>query len=407
MTRRRALARAFVARAVLAGAAVVLSGPGRAVAAPDADLAAALEAAGGADVVAFELPALAHAPHVRAVTATRAPVAAVLGVLADPSRYGVMIPSLVRSKEVGRRGDTRIVEWELEVPLFNLSGTFELRPRAGGFELAMVAGDLCPGRIVFETAARPDGGATVEIDARLDVARSSFFLRQIMARSEYGEPAALSAATWVALRAAVTRAEHAGDATAFRPRAPPATPTPGRPDGRELARPPFAPLAARGAAALVGVTPAGRLAAVSIAVTARDAPDAAAARLADTRSWRAFPGWRSVAPLPRQGTEPPRVIVEDGIPLVDFDATWQAEAVPRPRWWSAVEGAARGAWFGWQVFPAPAPAPALAVLTMYPRLEATGTIPRKFIEAEPLLEHGMSLALVFVNAASATRGGAK
>jgi hypothetical protein len=407
MTGRRARARALVARAVLAGAAVVPLAPGRAAAAPDADLVAALEAAGGADVVAFELPALAHAPRVRAVTATRAPVAAVLAVLADPSRYGVMIPSLVRSKEVGRRGDARIVEWELEVPLFNLSGTLELRPRAGGFELAMVSGDLCPGRIVFETAARPGGGATVEIDARLDVARSSFFLRQIMARSDYGEPAALSTAVWVALRAAVLRAEHAGDANAFRPRAAAAAPTPGRPDGRELARAPFAPLAARGAVGLVGVTPSGRLAAVSVAVTAREAPDALAASLADARSWRAFPGWRSVEPLPRQGTEPARVVVEDAIPLVDFDATWQAEAAPRPRWWSAVDGAARGAWFGWQVFPAPPPAPTLAVLTMVPRLEATGSIPRKFIEAEPLLEHGMSLALVFVDAVSATRSGAK
>jgi hypothetical protein len=413
MTRRRGPSRASAIGLAPAGVlpvvfgllASVLGAARPALAAPDADLAAALDAAGGADVVAFELPAIAHAPRVRAATVTRAPAAAVLAVLGDPSRYAAMIPSLIRSKEIGRRGDARVVEWELEVPLFNLSGTFELRPRPGGFELAMVAGDLCPGRIVFETAARADGGATVEIDARLDVARSSFFLRQIMARSPFGEPAALSAATWVALRAVVLRAEHPRDAAAFRPREAAPSLTTGRPDGQTLAGAPFAALAASGAAARVSVAPTGRLAAVSVAVTTPEAPDAAAARLADPRSWRAFPGWRSVEPMPRAPTEPARVVVEDGIPLVDFDATWQAEAAPRPRWWTAIDGAARGAWFGWQVFPAPAPT--LAVLTMYPRLEATGSIPRRFIQAEPLLEHGMSLALAFVDAASATRSGAK
>ena len=80
----------------------------------------------------------------------------------------------------------------------------------------------------------------------------------------------------------------------------------------------------------------------------------------------------------------------------------------RQRWWTAIQGATRGAWFGWQVFAvAGAPTPTLAVLTMYPRLETMGSIPRRFVEAEPLLEHGMSLALVFVDAVSATRSGAR
>ena len=113
--------------------------------------------------------------------------------------------------------------------------------------------------------------------------------------------------------------------------------------------------------------------------------------------------------MPPTPTAPARVVVEDAIPFVDFDATWRAEAPPGSRWWTAIDGAARGAWFGWEVFPAgpSTEAPTLAVLTMYPRLEATGSIPRRFIEAEPLLEHGMSLALVFVDAVSATRGGGK
>ena len=73
-------------------------------------------------------------------------------------------------------------------------------------------------------------------------------------------------------------------------------------------------------------------------------------------------------------------------------------------------GRRSSAWFGWEVFSyrrAAGPASSLAVLTMYPRLETTGSIPRRFIEAEPLLEHGMSLALAFVDAVSATHGGAR
>jgi hypothetical protein len=407
---RRGLAALGLTRALLpVGLAVValLARARAARGAPDADLVAALDDAAGADVVAFELPAPARAPHVRAATTTRAPLATVLAVLGDPSRYAAMIPSLIRSREVGRRGDARVVEWELEVPLFNLSGTMELRSRPGGLELAMVDGDLSPGRVVFETSARPDGGTTVELDARLDVTRTSFFMRRIMARSEWGEPAALSAAAYVALRSAVTRAEHAGDSSAFRPRAPMVATTAGQPNGQALARAPLAALAARGAAALVALAPSGRLAGVSVAAPSREAPATLAARLADPRSWHAFPGWRHVQPMPSSGTEPARVVVEDSLPFVDFDATWRLEQGPQARWWTAVEGAARGAWFGWEVFPPAGQAPTLAVFTMAPRLDATGSIPRRFIEAEPLLEHGMSLALAFVDAVGATRGGSK
>jgi hypothetical protein len=144
-----------------------------------------------------------------------------------------------------------------------------------------------------------------------------------------------------------------------------------------------------------------------VSAPSREAPAAIEARLADPRSWRAFPGWHHVQPMPPSPTAPARVVVEDSLPFVDFDAAWRLETPPRARWWTAIEGAARGAWFGWEVFPPAGPAPTLAVLTMSPRLETTGSIPRRFIDAEPLLEHGMSLALAFVDAVGATRSGAK
>jgi hypothetical protein len=397
---RRDLAR--IAAMVVAGA---IARDARA--APDADLVAALDAADGADVVVFDVPAVAGAPHVRAATTTRAPVAVIARVLGDPARYAALIPSLVRSEEIGRRGDARVVKWELEIPLFNLSGTLELRARPGGCELALVDGDLAPGRIVIEATTRADGRTSLTLDARLDVHNSSFFLRRVMARSPYGEPAALAAAAWVALRATALRAEHPTDARAFRPTAAFAPSTPGATDGRALFRPPLARLARAGAAALVTRAPSGRLASASAATLSRETPRALAARLADVRSWTAFPGWSHVRPMPATATSSASVVVEDGIPFVDFDATWRAEP---PRWWRAIEGAARGAWFGWDVAQAPdassggsSNVSSEAALTMAPRLELTGSIPRRFIEAEPLLEHGLALALTFVDAMSATR----
>jgi len=37
------------------------------------------------------------------------------------------------------------------------------------------------------------------------------------------------------------------------------------------------------------------------------------------------------------------------------------------------------------------------VFSLSPRLAAAGWVPRRFIEAEPLLEHGLALALAYVD----------
>ena len=39
-------------------------------------------------------------------------------------------------------------------------------------------------------------------------------------------------------------------------------------------------------------------------------------------------------------------------------------------------------------------------VSTYPRLETTGSVARRFIHAEPLLEAGLALAVAFVEAAS-------
>ncbi|MDB4982863.1 MAG: hypothetical protein JWM82_3615, partial [Myxococcales bacterium] len=140
----------------------------------DGDLSRALDAAGGADVVAFELPSKAGAPHVRVATIANAAPTTVMAALVDAARYGALVPAIVRSQELARRGDARVIAWEVEVPLSNLEGTFELRPTRNGaepscVELTFVDGDLSPGRLAFTIAARADGRTTLSLDARLDV----------------------------------------------------------------------------------------------------------------------------------------------------------------------------------------------------------------------------------------------
>jgi hypothetical protein len=392
-------------RVCLAVAAAVTCGAFAPAATAD-ELTDALDAAGGGDVVVYDLPAKPGAARVRAATRVRAPAAAVTAVLMDAARFEVLLPSLAHHEEIGRRGDARVIEWELEIPLFNLEGTLELRPRPNGVELALVDGDLSPGSLVFTATPRDDGGTTLTVDARVDVRRSSFFLRKIMARSPWGEPAAASAAVLAALRATALRAEHAREAATFRPRAALTAPTPGAPDGKAVLSPPVARLAARGAVAVVTSTPSGRLAGVSVGVPERERRAALAARLADPRSWRAFPGRGDVRFVPQKDGSggAPTIVVEDSIPFVELDATWRA-LPDRARAWSAIAGAAQGAWFGWQVGERE-DAPPVVVLTAQPRLDRTGSIPRRFIEAEPLLEHGLALALTFVDALSATQPGA-
>ena len=92
--------------------------------------------------------------------------------------------------------------------------------------------------------------------------------------------------------------------------------------------------------------------------------------------------------------------VDSSLPFVDFDSIWSVS--PQPRFRAAARGGDwQGAVMGWDLVPGPAPADGcLAVFSTHPRVERTGYLPRKLIEAEPLLEHGLALGLAYVNALS-------
>ncbi len=118
-------------------------------------------------------------------------------------------------------------------------------------------------------------------------------------------------------------------------------------------------------------------------------------QLRNPHSWRAFPGWSSV--IPRPGAHGPDAVVEDSLPLADFDATWTAEPGGLPRW-TVTDGDTRGARLGWVAQPL-SDGNALATLTLYPRLETSGRVARRAIASEPLMEHGLALGLAFADVA--------
>jgi hypothetical protein len=53
---------------------------------------------------------------------------------------------------------------------------------------------------------------------------------------------------------------------------------------------------------------------------------------------------------------------------------------------------------GWDVARGRDGSSSIAVFSCHPRLDATGSMPRRLIAAEPLLEHGLAVGLAYVDA---------
>ena len=280
------------------------------------------------------------------------------------------------------------------------TGTLVIHERPDGAEIDLVDGDFSPGKLIFTATPRATGGgSTLLVDAQLNIQNAGWLIRRLVKLSPAGEPAALVAASYVTLRAVALRAENAGSMR----RAP-----------------------ARGDAGA---------AAHLVAVGARRSPTRSwrrCARTARSRWWRApgrsgWPASRSRrrwafrrrtcsggCAIRRAGTRSPAggrssrapvrtalgAKVEDNLPFVDLEATWMAEP-GNPLRWTATDGVITGARLGWEIYPidprANAGAPTLMALMMYPRLETTGRLARKAIASEPLLEHGLAVAVAFAD----------
>ena len=127
----------------------------------------ALAALRGADLVVVDDPVPGRPPSALLATRSTASAAALAATLGDPRAYRDAIPSLVRADVLDRRPTSsgagaveQLIDWELEIPLFNLRGKAWVSPRADGVDLILSDGDLAPGNLAFTWVPSPAGTGT-------------------------------------------------------------------------------------------------------------------------------------------------------------------------------------------------------------------------------------------------------
>ena len=404
--------RAFVlaALACLLAPSRGLAAEGRLPFATPNELSAALDVVGDADLVVLADPGQRPA-RLRLATRVAAPVGHVRAMLADLAAYRSALPALRRlefeatdkSHAGAGRPSEGMVTWELEVPLWNLEGKLWLRPTATGADLIVMEGDFSPGLVrLFATPERA-GTTLLSIDASANLRDVNWITRRMVKRNALAEPGLAASAFYVMLRALRLQAERVGDAQdpRRRPATAPSPPEISELDGGRLARLASAGLQAPALLVAVRSRSNGRLALVQVLSLSRLAPGAAVGLVAQPQTWQALPGWRKVGPAKPTGDCSGATCwkVDTGFPFLDLDATWKIGTQP----WRAlsVAGDCRGAAMGLDLLPSGAGT--AAVLSLYPRLEKAGYVPRKSIESEPLLEHGLSLGLAVVDAITLVR----
>jgi len=372
------------------------------------DLTAALDALAGADLVVLADPGH-HPPRLRLATRVAAPFPRVRAMLVDLAAYRSALPALRRLEFEGsgqarpaRQGEG-MVAWELEVPLWNLEGKLWLQPTPTGVDLVVMEGDFSPGLVRLSATPEPLGTTLLSMEASANLRDVNWITRRMVKRSALAEPGLAAAAFYALLRGLRLQAEQTGRASDPRrhPVAAPSPPEPAELDGARLGRLASASFDAPTLVAAVRSRENGRLALIQVLAFSRLAPDAAAVLFAQPQSWQALPGWRKLIVTkdsPACGAATCWQ-VDGSFPFLDFDATWKV--VTRPWRAFSVKGDCQGAAMALDLIPSGRGT--AAILSLYPRLEKVGYVPRKSIESEPLLEHGLSLGLAMVDAISLAR----
>lgn len=361
---------------------------------------------GGADLMIMNDPSSAHPVRVLLATRISAPVDKVRQVLSQPASYRKAIPAFRRVDPLSQRaresgGADWEIGWELDVPLWNLKGKLWLRPSDSGVDIELSEGDLSPG--LFHLRARPDAGPTstiFAIEGFANLRDANLAARELTKRSALAEPAMTVAASYVLLKALAHLAE---TGSSDRPKASIAAPELNALSGAALGKLSLKLANPRAVLAAIHSRADGRLAYVAVSARAPGTPGKAIARSMRPETFRAFPGWKKVALVdegPDDCRDPSALCwgVGTNLPLFALDGTWKVW--PRP--WRArmVEGDRKGAVMALD-FVASQPAGEVSVvLAQHPRLDRAGMVPRKLIDAEPYLEHGLALALTLVNTIS-------
>ncbi|HEY0706356.1 MAG TPA: hypothetical protein VGG33_06145, partial [Polyangia bacterium] len=249
------------------------------------------------------------------------------------------------------------------------------------------------------------------VSGTVAIEKANFVTRRLAARDALAATAMRATAFAVLLRALALDAVRTGDRTSPRRRPTVPIPVPPEPTGPAPALPVWSAWAAaapegNAAFAVVKSRASGRLDRVSVGLPVAAAADRAQAALVQLASWRGLPGWRDI----EAGGAPGAVTwtVDSGLPFVDFDAVWSIlEAPGRPGAQGFRAQARGGDWVGPTIGVDLLPrtgSRSVMVYTTTPLINRTGYLPRRLIEAEPLLEQGLALGLAFVNARSLTRG---
>jgi hypothetical protein len=368
------------------------------------EIASTLDRLGNADLVLMNDPAGAQPVRVLLATKVSAPVEKLRQVLKDVASYRKAMPSFRRTDVLSTvcAGATDLeVAWELEVPMWNLTGKLWLHPRPQGVDLELRDGDLAPG--LFHLKALPaqtsaSGGSILAIDGYANLRESHWALRKLVHRSPVVEPLMTVAAVYVMLRALVDLAEHG---VYSRPTAGISAANLSDLWGADAGRAAGALAIQPKVFAVVRRRPDGRLARVEVVLPLATAPEDASGKSLHHEAFRGLPGWKKVTVTSGRSDEckDPKAVcwaVESNLPFFSVGGTWKLFQGP----WRArmVEGDSKGAVMGLDFEPTQNKTRASLVVSQHPRIDRAGFVPRKLIAAEPLLEHGLSLALTILEA---------
>ncbi|MDZ4698038.1 MAG: methyltransferase domain-containing protein [Deltaproteobacteria bacterium] len=318
-------------------------------------------------------------------------------MLVEVENYRRAVPSLVRVDV-----STKAVDWELEIPAANLQGAFRLASTAETVSLVLQRGAFAPGRLDFQV--HPIGKHSIlTLKMTVNARDANWITRRLVDREQLATPAITVTAAVVVLRAMAILAAPDETRSVRRPFIEPQPPLPAWLQTADLVDI-TGILGNTVPTGLVQVAPGGRLLFAQIGWQVPDSAESLSTFLSDAQSWKAVPGWKRITTSPKVETvgvgAAQRWSIGSSFPFVSFDGIWDVGHGKTLRGVCS-EGEGKGAVWGWDAVPQGDGS--FVSFSMHPRLDRLGYLPRKFIEAEPLLEHGLSMGLAYVDAIALLR----
>jgi ribosome-associated toxin RatA of RatAB toxin-antitoxin module len=129
-------------------------------------------------------------------------------IVQDPAKYPEFIPNFAEQKVTPQEDGKLKMEWELEVPMVNLTGTSMMTiEKDGSVDVVAVDGDIKRGRWRWEFNPRPNGVTIPVHYAYSDVRESSWVTKMLVDKQPLFEHGIVIASGTVAMHAMKARAE--------------------------------------------------------------------------------------------------------------------------------------------------------------------------------------------------------